>query len=76
MKPLGKTQRGLLWSMTEHRGRWYVNCGWLWDTHSGTARICESLVKRGLLAKTGEGRDAVYSLTAAGRAVAESHRHG
>jgi hypothetical protein len=47
MADLGKTQKSVLRCLREH-GSWHVGCGWLWDTYSGTARVMDSLVKRGL----------------------------
>lgn len=46
-KALGSTQRSMLKALKEHKG-WSRGCGWLWDTHSNTVRILDSLVKRGL----------------------------
>ena len=53
MKPLGETQRSVLRALAEH-GQWHVMCGWMWDTTSGTIRVLESLVRRGLVTKTTE----------------------
>ena len=51
MKPLGKTQLYMMESLKES-GSWSTgDCGWLWDTPSGTIRILESLVKRDLVEK-------------------------
>jgi len=56
VRKLGTKQRDVLDSLKQH-GSWYAGCGWLWDTTSGTRRVMESLVKRGLVAKTsGPGR--------------------
>lgn len=48
MKQLGDTQKTVLALMKQHGGYWYLGCGWLWDTPSGTDKILKSLVKRGL----------------------------
>lgn len=48
---LGSTQQAVLHSLRDHGGYWQSGCGWLWDTDSGTMRIMESLVKRGLVIK-------------------------
>lgn len=45
---IGKNQRGVLESLVRH-GSWYRGCGWIWGTYSGTIRILDSLVKRGLV---------------------------
>jgi hypothetical protein len=62
MRPLGKVQAAVLRNLREH-GRWSRGCGWLWDTHSNTARILDGLVARGLAttrqAMTVSGRDGV-----------------
>lgn len=47
--PLGENQLSVLKSLD--RGPWHERCGWLWDTPSGTRKILDSLVKRGLVAK-------------------------
>lgn len=44
---LGNSQRYVLKALKKHRG-WYPMCGWIWNTRSGTIRILDSLVKRGL----------------------------
>lgn len=56
-KNLGVNQQGVLRSLREH-GPYRPGCGWLWDTPSGTVRILESLVRRGLVEKV----DKVYRL--------------
>ena len=50
-RPLGKTQIAILSSLHEHKG-WSAGCGWIWDTHSNTVRLLESLIARGLVTKT------------------------
>jgi DNA-binding IclR family transcriptional regulator len=47
---LGETQADVLDSLKRH-GQWYERCGWVWDTPSGTRRVLESLVRRGLVTK-------------------------
>jgi len=46
---LGSTQKSVLRSLTQHSGFWHRGCGWLWDTYSGTERVLDSLVRRGLV---------------------------
>ena len=60
-RPLGRVQEHVLRALSEF-GSWHPRCGWLWDTDSGTARIMESLVRRGLVEKNGRE----YSLTEQG----------
>lgn len=48
---LGKNQRDMLASMQRHVC-WFEGCGWLWDTPSGTRRILDGLVRRGLAETT------------------------
>ncbi len=73
-RPLGVTQKYVLESLQRH-GEWYPQCGWMWDTFSGTVKIMESLVKRGLVSsRTARLRPAspsfvIYTLTDAGREV-------
>ena len=56
-KALGKTQQSVYCCLRGHK-QWSRGCGWLWDTHGGTAKILDSLVRRGLVTKTVEyGRD-------------------
>ena len=66
-RPLGDKQRGLLKSLAAHK-RWFhsYKCGWVWDTPSGTAKILESLVARGLVKKHEEDKHTVYTLTEEG----------
>ena len=51
---LGKNQARLLRALTEHQGRWYPGCGWVWGNDSQTDRILASLVRRGLVERYGE----------------------
>jgi hypothetical protein len=54
-RPLGKTQQKVLDCLREHR-TYYAGCGWVWDTHRGTVRILDSLVKRGLVTRIDDSR--------------------
>ena len=45
---LGSKQKSVLSAMCYHR-TWYVGCGWLWDTLSGTEKVMRSLAKKGLV---------------------------
>lgn len=65
-RPLGETQRSVLRSLAKSR---YPG-GWLWDTHSGTVRILESLYQRCLVDKSG----GVYTINDAGRAAISEAR--
>ena len=68
---LGKNQVSLLNCLHRH-GRYGPWCGWLWDTDSGTKRILESLVKRGLVRKKRHeqhGSEFNYFLTAKGKRI-------
>jgi hypothetical protein len=47
---LGSTQIKVLKSLVK-RGSWYAGCGWMWDTRSGTERLMEALVKKGVATK-------------------------
>jgi hypothetical protein len=49
-RKLGKTQAAVLKCLQRH-GRYYPGCGWYWNNTSGTIRILESLVRRGLVVK-------------------------
>ena len=66
-RPLGSTQRQVLCSLVR-TGYWCtsITCGWTWDNDSGTTKIMNGLVKRGLATLTG-GR---YEPTDEGIAVA------
>lgn len=59
-RPLGENQRYLLYSLFMHKS-WRPGCGWLWNTPSGTKRLLDSLVRRGLVVKHDDGS---YTLTA------------
>lgn len=68
---LGDNQRGTLRSLaggyrTGPRRTPYPEGGWIWDTDSGTRRILDSLVNRGLARREGDPRRGKYHLTAAG----------
>lgn len=45
---LGKTQKQVLICLVQHK-RWYRACGWLWDTHSNTERVLQSMIKYDLV---------------------------
>ena len=49
-KRFGKVQKLVLAALKQHK-KWCGNfrCGWIWDTPSGTRKILDSLVKRGLV---------------------------
>jgi hypothetical protein len=51
MKKLGKNQRDMLAALRHHKG-WSRNCGWHYGGHYATERLCESLVKLGLVTVT------------------------
>lgn len=54
---LGSTQKSILQALREH-GSWHnrgFGCGWVWDSRSGTQKVLESLVRRGLVVKDHEG---------------------
>ncbi len=88
-RPLGKTQQAILRSMTRaHRHNeasreWYDGCGWVWTTAKETAKLMESLARRGLVKKKtihisatsniwGHSYDrTIYSLTGAGLEAAK-----
>ena len=48
MDNLGVTQESVLLCLKEH-GSYHPWCVWVWDNHSGTVRVLDSLVKRGLV---------------------------
>lgn len=51
-RPLGRVQFEVLRALVRHK-YWYPHCGWLWGTPSGTQRILDSLVQRGLVVRDG-----------------------
>lgn len=51
MRELGPNQKGVLDALQRH-GKYEQNGRWVWDNHSGTVKILESLVKRGLVVKS------------------------
>lgn len=69
-RPLGKIQHAALDALVRH-GSWYPNCGWNWNNYSGTLRLLESLVARGLAEKEAPRgvypQHVIYRPTAAGR---------
>ena len=56
---LGKQQLGVLDALRRHK-RWHESCGWIWGTPSQTAKVCESLVRRGVARKYQDGDQTVY----------------
>lgn len=70
MRALGANQLGMIRGMQHRNGVWYAGCGWYWNNTSGTVRIMESLVKRGLVEWVSYcSGPRHYSLTDAGKAV-------
>jgi hypothetical protein len=52
MQEIGKNQMAVLESMMDNPHKaWWPGCGWRWNTYSGTERILNSLVKRGMVEK-------------------------
>lgn len=68
MRKLGKTQAEVLRSLRNHHGFYHQCCGWVWDNHSGTIKILDSLVKRGLV----EEINGVYKLTSIATSLQEN----
>lgn len=67
---LTKPQRAVLLAVhATPEGRWTYKGAWVWQTVHATARICEQLVRLGLL----EGQWDGYSLTPLGREWGERH---
>jgi len=62
--PLGKNQVAILQSLRRH-GYWQKNAGWIWDTKSGTQKLMDGLVARGLVKveKTDDGHDRYTAIT-------------
>lgn len=58
---LGSTQEAVLESLVQH-GSWRSQgiCTWVWDTKSGTKKVLDTLVKRGLVVVDKKG---VYTAT-------------
>lgn len=61
-RPLGSLQKQVFDCLVEH-GSWSRNCGWVWDTTSGTERVLSALVSRGLVEIVSEGKLLVYKPT-------------
>lgn len=81
-RPLGQNQRLCLEYLDRSR-TWSAGCGWIWNTYSATARILDSLVKRGLAERNVvtirnahglERTRVVYKITNAGRDLAGGPR--
>jgi hypothetical protein len=51
-RKLGERQRNVLRSLREH-GSWFPACGWVWSTRSETIGVLDSLVRAGVVTKTG-----------------------
>lgn len=72
---LGINQFRWLTSIVQSGGEWSPDAGHVWDTVSGTIKLCRSLERRGLLKsspveKTGRNIDGLtWKVTAAGRKV-------
>jgi hypothetical protein len=68
-RPLGPVQRDVLAALVKH-GSW--PSAWVWDTTSGTVRVLDTLVKRGLAAHDPEayGVHGLYTPTSKGREAA------
>ena len=65
---MGEDQWSMLSSMCE-RGGWRRGAGWTWSNMSSTIRLADSLTKRGLLDRTGEGRDSRYTVNPVVQAI-------
>lgn len=70
--PLGKNQIGCLQSLARHGG-WPG--GWYWENDSTTARILDSLVKRGLVTHTAP-RPKTHTVTGAKMQYPVTPRYG
>lgn len=64
-RALGTNQLGVLNSIVQSSMVWFQRCGWTWGSDSETRRLCESLVKRGLLREYEKGKFVVADLDAA-----------
>lgn len=63
---LGDNQRSVLQALKRH-STYFHGCGWVWNSRSGTEKILDSLVKRGLVeVVAGQHTDRVWRLTKAG----------
>ena len=56
MRKLGARQKSVLRCLKDHKGYRGTGfgCGWYWNTRRGTAKICDTLVNRGLVDKVGD----------------------
>lgn len=61
---LGDTQKEML-KILRKKEYWFKGCGWLWDTHSNTARILDGLVKKELVTNA----NGVYKVTSLGKSI-------
>ena len=70
MRPLGKNQKYWLWTIATHpRGKWFPHCGFYWGSFGQSEKMCESLVRRGLLRKVDDRP--TYEITPEGREAAK-----
>lgn len=52
-RPLTDPQISVLRSLrTRNGGRWWAGCGWYYDNYSGTVRILDALVRKGMASMT------------------------
>lgn len=72
-RKLGVVQESVLRCLLEHEG-WGPQCGWIWNSASGTEKIIRTLVTRGLVYETTKFGRMYFELTAAGHAEAERSR--
>jgi len=80
-RPLGENQAYALKCLSEYNdGTWYPGARWVWDNLSGTVRLLDSLVKRGLATKEIRRYTRIpedypfYTITEAGRAALKESR--
>lgn len=64
---LGRNQKAILRAMQRRHDTYSEGCGWVWDTHRGTVRLLDTLVKHGLVETVDRRGVTVYRLTDAGR---------
>ncbi|MGL5386667.1 MAG: hypothetical protein ACRDCA_12565 [Serratia sp. (in: enterobacteria)] len=62
---LGKNQQSCLEWLYSRKG-WFPGCGWIWNGRSGTIRIMESLVKKGVAVKSGSAATPQYTINKKG----------
>jgi hypothetical protein len=83
-KPPGSAQLHALRVLEQREGFWHVGCGWVLNNASQDARLFDSLVNRGLVAREESERSwraggtsfrrivSVYTITDAGRTLIAS----